>query len=325
MGERVEEEGFQGHVGLLPGHHHAHCAVGPKVTTDTGRPTWPTDQEEANYLSAVRGAVRDYSQLFAPTDLKWSHVGFYRENKRGWIFTRNTTNGVWAQQGSKLVGSGSVGTNIQQGAAVSLSSDRNILAVGGSWDNSNMGATWIFTRNTTNGVWSQQGSKLVGSGSVGTSIQQGDAVSLSSDGNTLAVGGPYDNSGMGATWIFQSKALIHCFVSDTSSLTIYSVFQNKPITACDEQCAPTASCSYTTSPSTCVCNIGYQGNGTLCTDCNECQGHCGGNDCTNGNATCTNTVATWFSEASMIIMKRTRRIGAEGVFSSFNSTSLQTN
>ncbi len=27
-------------------------------------------------------------------------------------------------------------------------------------------------------------------------------MALSSDGNTLAVGGPYDDSGIGATWIF---------------------------------------------------------------------------------------------------------------------------
>ena len=29
-------------------------------------------------------------------------------------------------------------------------------------------------------------------------------MSLSSDGDILAVGGPYDNSGVGATWIFLS-------------------------------------------------------------------------------------------------------------------------
>jgi hypothetical protein len=57
---------------------------------------------------------------------------------------------------------------------VSLSADGNTLAVGGSLDNSNVGATWIFIR--TNGTWTQQGSKLVGTGYSG-SPRQGVSVS----------------------------------------------------------------------------------------------------------------------------------------------------
>jgi hypothetical protein len=114
-----------------------------------------------------------------------------------WIYTR--LNGIWSQQGSKLVGSGAVGSSVQQGYSTSLSADGNTLAVGGPADGSNQGATWIFTR--LNGIWSQQGNKLIGSGSVGTS-SQGRSTSLSADGNTLAIGGYADNSRLGATWIF---------------------------------------------------------------------------------------------------------------------------
>ena len=114
-----------------------------------------------------------------------------------WIFTRS--GGVWTQQGAKLVGSGATGSS-QQGASVSLSSDGNILAIGGPKDNNFVGATWIFTRS--GGVWTQQGAKLVGSGGIGQP-NQGISVSLSGDGNTLAVGGTGDNVGqIGATWIF---------------------------------------------------------------------------------------------------------------------------
>jgi hypothetical protein len=113
-----------------------------------------------------------------------------------WIFTR--TNGIWTQQGSKLVGTGGVGVQ-SQGQSVSLSSDGNTLAIGGFSDDSNIGATWIFTR--TNGIWTQQGSKLVGIGGVGVQYQ-GQSVSLSSDGNTLAIGGGIDDNNIGATWIF---------------------------------------------------------------------------------------------------------------------------
>lgn len=114
-----------------------------------------------------------------------------------WVFTR--TAGVWTQQGSKLVGTGSVGATVQQGISVDLSSDGNTLAIGGTSDNSNTGAAWVFTR--TGGVWTQEGSKLVGTGSTGAA-RQGLSVALSSDGNTLAMGGTADNSSVGAVWVF---------------------------------------------------------------------------------------------------------------------------
>ena len=47
------------------------------------------------------------------------------------------------------------------------------------------GAAWVFTR--TGGVWTQQGSKLVGTGSAGIP-SQGLAVAISGDGNTIAIG-----------------------------------------------------------------------------------------------------------------------------------------
>ncbi len=118
-----------------------------------------------------------------------------------WVFTR--TAGVWSQQGSKLVGTGYTGLSSGQGSSVSLSSDGNTLAVGAYGDDTNIGATWVFTR--TAGVWSQQGSKLVGTGYTGVSAQ-GASVALSSDGDTLAVGGPSDNTNIGAIWIFTRTA-----------------------------------------------------------------------------------------------------------------------
>ena len=118
-----------------------------------------------------------------------------------WVFTRS--GGVWTQQGSKLVGTGSVGSfAIMQGAAtsVALSADGNTAAVGGFGDNNGLGAAWVFTRS--GGVWSQQGAKLVGTGAVGQFVQQGESVALSSDGNTAVVGGPIDNEDIGAAWVF---------------------------------------------------------------------------------------------------------------------------
>lgn len=112
-----------------------------------------------------------------------------------WVFVK--TGGVWAQQGSKLVGTGATGTSTQ--GYVSLSADGNTLAVGGYNDDSGKGAVWIYTR--TDGVWTQQGSKLVGTGAVGNAYR-GVSVCLSPAGDTLAVGGTGDSTNVGATWIF---------------------------------------------------------------------------------------------------------------------------
>ena len=60
------------------------------------------------------------------------------------------------QQGSKLVGTGIVGTFADQGFSVALSADGNTALVGGWYDNSNVGAAWVFVRS--GGAWTQQAS-----------------------------------------------------------------------------------------------------------------------------------------------------------------------
>jgi len=132
-------------------------------------------------------------------------IGGWR-TEGAWVFTRS--GGVWKQQGNKLVGTGTVGS-ARQGMSVALSRDGNTAIVGGWSDNNRAGAAWVFTRS--NGVWTQQGRKLVGTGAEG-SAHQGTSVALSADGDTAIVGGPADNRGgrsvpfglgaAGAAWVF---------------------------------------------------------------------------------------------------------------------------
>jgi hypothetical protein len=113
-----------------------------------------------------------------------------------WVFTRSK--GVWTQQGPKLVGTDAVSSN--QGRAVALSGDGNTALVGGPGDSEGSGAAWVFVRNGS--VWSQQGNKLGGTGSVGGGASQGFSVALSADGNTAILGGPIDSAYAGAAWVF---------------------------------------------------------------------------------------------------------------------------
>ena len=96
-------------------------------------------------------------------------VGGYYDNSHtgaAWVYTRS--DGVWSQQGTKLVANDAVG-HAQEGVSVALAADGNTAIVGGWCDNGDAGAAWVYTR--TDGVWSQQGNKLVGTGAVGGAIQ----------------------------------------------------------------------------------------------------------------------------------------------------------
>lgn len=88
-----------------------------------------------------------------------------------------------------------VGLGTYEGS-LALSSDGNTMAAGAPQDGLS-GSTYIFVYS--GGSWSIQ-DKLIGSNSSGNA-NQGYSVSLSADGNTLAVGGNRNNLG-GSVWIF---------------------------------------------------------------------------------------------------------------------------
>jgi hypothetical protein len=119
------------------------------------------------------------------------------------LFSSQLALAQFTQQGPKLVGTGAVGP-ATQGQSVALSGDGNTAIVGGNGDNETAGAAWVYTRG--NGVWTQQGSKLVGTGGGG----QGSSVSLSADGDTAIVGGVgawvYTRSG--DVWTQQGSKLV---------------------------------------------------------------------------------------------------------------------
>jgi hypothetical protein len=80
-----------------------------------------------------------------------------------------TASAQFIQQGSKLVAKGSFGTSMQeQGSSVALSADGNTAIVGG-FQTYPTGAAWIYTRS--GGLWNQQGDRLSGTDTVGTSYQ----------------------------------------------------------------------------------------------------------------------------------------------------------
>jgi len=171
------------------------------VYTRTGG-VW-TQQGPKLVGSGAIGSTRMGHSVALSADGNTLIAGGYLENGgvgAAFVFTRS--GGSWTQQGAKLVGTGAVNLS-GQGRSVDLSADGNTAVVGGYTDRGYLGAAWVFVRSA--GVWSQQGSKLVGTGAVGNS-RQGESVSISADGNTIIVGGNTDDGNRGAFWAFTRTA-----------------------------------------------------------------------------------------------------------------------
>jgi hypothetical protein len=104
----------------------------------------------------------------------------------GHVRVYNWNGSSWVQKGSDLDGQG------QSGYSVSLSSNGNTIAVGAPYANeSGSGTVKIFDWNGS--VWIQRGNNIEGEL---TEDSNGFSVSLSSNGNIVAIGAPY-NSGNG--------------------------------------------------------------------------------------------------------------------------------
>ncbi len=101
-----------------------------------------------------------------------------------YVYFKNA--GGWSQQAYIKANNSAAGDEF--GTAVSLSADGNTLAVGAPQQGAT-GTVYLFTRNGTN--WTQQDSVKA---SVTGADLFGDAVSLSDDGSTLAVGARFEAS-----------------------------------------------------------------------------------------------------------------------------------
>ncbi len=125
-----------------------------------------------------------------------------------YVFTRSA--GTWSQH--TYVKASNTGAGDEFGFSVALSGDGNRLAVGAPLENSSTtgigstpdelatdaGAVYVFTRNA--GTWSQQA--YVKASNTGAGDYFGESISMSGDGNTLAVGASLEDSsttGIGST------------------------------------------------------------------------------------------------------------------------------
>ncbi len=96
-----------------------------------------------------------------------------------------------------------VPVNAAFGFSIATSGDGTIAVIGAPGDNSRVGSTLVY--QWSNGAWVEQPNKLAASDTralQGIPVQQGQAVAISGNGTTIAVGGYGDSANAGATWIY---------------------------------------------------------------------------------------------------------------------------
>lgn len=153
-------------------------------------------KHEAKFSSGEAGAMNFGSSIDLSADGRTAIIGSaaYQSTGASWIYTE--AGGVWTKQ-AKLIGTGATG-NARQGESVAISADGNIAFVGGSADDANKGAFWIFKR--TGSAWQQVGIKGTINGTSGNS-KLGSALDISSDGLFAVLGTPADEQGKGGVWM----------------------------------------------------------------------------------------------------------------------------
>ena len=192
--------------------------------------TWTQQSSKLIGTNYVGSSVYQGTSISMTSDGHTIVVGGVNDNVgngAAWVWTRSAFGQSYYQQGQKIVGAGNIssgGINSNQGSSVLLSNDGTSLFVGGSADNSNIGAVWFYPK-TANNIYignnnasmtigstvptsqliSQiiQSIKLVALDNCGNS-QQGYSIAMTSDGNTMAIGSPGDNNNRGAVWIWNA-------------------------------------------------------------------------------------------------------------------------
>ena len=160
------------------------------------------------------GSVQDYVGV-----TQVDYVSIYKNN-----------NGAWEQIGADI---GGEETRDQFGRSVSLSADGNTVAIGGPWNTPSPGNTHsghVRIYKNSNGIWTQMGPDIDGRV---TNNLLGASVSLSADGNTVAIGGP-DNNGfdnhVGHVRVFNLSEVLAIDTFVASNTKVYPNPANNTVT-----------------------------------------------------------------------------------------------
>ncbi len=126
-------------------------------------------------------------------------VGVSRKSSKsgGSVYVFSRSGDAWIEQQPKPMAlDGAVGDSF--GDYVSLSADGQTLAVAAGGSNFKKGAVYVFIRSGN--AWTQRKKLVASDGEEGDHF--GDYVSLSANGQILAIGAPYDDDKKGSVYVF---------------------------------------------------------------------------------------------------------------------------
>ncbi len=150
--------------------------------------TW-TQQGSKLTSSAAIGSARQGASVSFSSNGSYLAIGGWGDNGgigATWIY-KSIDAWQTATEQTKIVATDYIGAP-SQGFSVDLNTDGSYLVIGGNTDNSEKGASWVYTRSGE--TWSQQ-VKLVGAGGSNTfAEQQGFSVSINGTGNRIVIGAP---------------------------------------------------------------------------------------------------------------------------------------
>jgi hypothetical protein len=114
-----------------------------------------------------------------------------------WVFTR--AGGRWQQQVGPFSPTDETGRAVF-GDAVALNAAGNRMLIGGSRDDRQHGASWLFRRDGDR--WVQAGAKLTAPVVLGRNPLYGSTVAFSANATTALIGGGYEDNTKGAAWAY---------------------------------------------------------------------------------------------------------------------------
>ncbi len=124
-----------------------------------------------------------------------SCIGAYIENSNtGAAYIYQDVAGTWTQM-ARITSSVAAS---QFGISAAISADGTIVLVGASSESTQTGAAYVY--QNVSGTWTQIARLASGV----ANSQFGTSVSLSSDGTIVLIGAYYENSGIGAAYVFQN-------------------------------------------------------------------------------------------------------------------------
>jgi hypothetical protein len=144
--------------------------------------------EAANDYSGWSVSLSDDGNVLAIG--AWFNDGNGTDSGHVRVYAWNTTSAMYIQRGDDINGEAA---GDQSGYSVSLSDDGNVLAIGANYNDgngTNSGHVRVYAWNTTSAMYIQRGDDINGEAA---GDRSGISVSLSDDGNVLAISAPFND------------------------------------------------------------------------------------------------------------------------------------